>query len=131
MKLDTIDCATHLANPNKKISYLGKFLRKSKLDEVPQLWNVLQGNMSMVVPRPWLGKQQELINARDKYGIFKLKPGITGLAQINKIDMSEPKKLANIEMQMIKNYNLYYYFYYIFLTLIGNGFGDRIRKKNF
>ena len=127
MKIDTINCATHLVNPNK-VTFLGKFLRKTKLDELPQLWNVLKGNMSMVGPRPCLRSQKELITARDKYKIFKIKPGITGLAQINKIDMSEPKKLAEIELQMMKNYNLYFYFYYIFLTLIGNGTGDRVRK---
>ena len=128
MKLDTTNCATHLVNPNK-VTYIGKFLRKTKLDELPQLWNVLKGDMSMVGPRPCLLSQKELINAREKYGIYKIKPGITGLAQIRKIDMSNPEKLANLEKKMMKNYNLYYYFYYIFLTFIGTGYGDRIKKK--
>ena len=127
MKIDTNNCATHLVNPNK-ITNLGRFLRKTKLDEIPQLWNVLKGNMSMVGPRPCLITQKELIYAREKYGIYKIKPGITGLAQIKKIDMSDPEKLANIEKKMISNLTVFNYFYYIILTFIGTGFGDRVRK---
>ena len=127
MKINTNNCATHLVNPNK-ITKLGKFLRKTKLDEIPQLWNVFLGNMSMVGPRPCLTNQKELIDAREKYGIYEIKPGITGLAQIKKIDMSDPEKLANIEYKMMCNLTLFNYFYYIFLTFIGTGYGDRVRK---
>ena len=127
MKKGTNDCATHLVNPNK-ITKFGNFLRKTKIDEIPQLWNVLIGNMSMVGPRPCLLNQKELISIREKYGIYKIKPGITGLAQLKKIDMSDPEKLAIIEKKMIRNLSLFNYFYYIFLTLIGTGSGDRVRK---
>ena len=87
--------------------------------------------MSLVGPRPCLDNQKELILIRDQYEIFKMKPGITGLAQIKKIDMSNPEKLAKTEMQMKNCLNFNYYFYYIFLTFLGFGFGDRIKKNNF
>ena len=127
MSVGTGDYATHLVEPTN-ISKVGKFLRKTKLDELPQLWNVLKGEMSIVGPRPCLLNQKELIKARHKFKIYNTKPGITGLAQINGIDMSEPILLAKTEYKMIKNFNIFYYFYYIFLTLIGFGLGDRIKK---
>ncbi len=127
MKKNTNNCATHLVNPSK-VTFLGKILRKTKLDEIPQLFNVLMGQMSMVGPRPCLLNQKELIGARDKYGIYTMKPGITGLAQIKKIDMSQPERLAKLEMEMMKNFNFFYYIYYIFLTFIGFGSGDRVTK---
>ena len=125
MRIDTNNCATHLVNPNK-VTNIGRFLRKTKLDEIPQLWNVLKGEMSMVGPRPCLTNQKELITKRDNLMLYKMKPGITGIAQINKIDMSNPNKLVKIESKMMLNFNLYYYFYYIILTFVGIGFGDRI-----
>jgi len=130
MKIDTNNCATHLVNPSK-ITNFGRILRKTKLDELPQLWNVLKGDMSMVGPRPCLISQKELIIARDNYGLYKTKPGITGLAQIKKIDMSDPYKLARTELKMMKNFNIFYYFYYIFLTFIGSGSGDRVKTNIF
>lgn len=121
--------ATHLANPNT-ITKFGRFLRKSKLDELPQLWNVLVGDMSLVGPRPNLFNQEELIFERDKRGVYSVSPGITGLAQINKIDMSQPKLLAETDAKMIQDFNIVGYFKYIFLTIFGKGFGDRINKAN-
>ncbi len=105
----------------------GAFLRKTKLDELPQLINVLMGSMSLVGPRPNLFNQTELIEERDKLGVYDVTPGITGLSQINEIDMSTPKKLAEKDAEMIKNYNLSNYFRYIFATVGGKGQGDRVK----
>ena len=103
-------------------------MRKSKLDELPQLWNVFVGDMSLVGPRPNLFNQLELIEERDSRGVYSIRPGITGLAQINKIDMSTPKLLADTDAKMIQDLNVLTYFKYIFLTIFGNGFGDRINN---
>ena len=127
MNIGTGNYATHLVDP-RNISMLGKLLRKSKIDELPQLWNVLKGDMSMVGPRPCLISQQELIQARLKFNIFRVKPGITGLAQISRIDMSDPLLLAKTERKMLRNFNILSYFYYIFLTIIGFGLGDRVKE---
>ena len=127
MNIGTGNYATHLVDP-RNISMLGKFLRKSKIDELPQLWNVLKGDMSMVGPRPCLISQEELIQARLKFNIFRVKPGITGLAQISGIDMSDPLFLAKTERKMLRNFNILSYFYYIILTVFGFGLGDRVKK---
>lgn len=127
MHVNTKSVATHLANANS-ITPFGKFLRKSKLDELPQLINVLMGDMSLVGPRPNLFNQIELIEEREKLGVYNVRPGITGLAQINKIDMSTPKLLAETDAKMTQNLNLYNYFYYIIVTILGKGSGDRIRQ---
>jgi lipopolysaccharide/colanic/teichoic acid biosynthesis glycosyltransferase len=119
MPINTLSVATHLAR-NTNISPFGKFLRKTKLDEIPQLYNVLIGDMSLVGPRPCLFNQKRLINERKKRGIFKVKPGITGLAQVSGITMKNPKLLAKIDLKMLKQINLFYYFYYIFKTVILN-----------
>ncbi len=129
MKPDTASVATHLANPHQ-VTPFGRFLRRTKLDELPQLWNVLKGDMSLVGPRPCLFNQLELISERGKRGVFHVRPGITGLAQINGIDMSKPGLLAETDAKMIRELTLGKYFYYIFATLMGRGGGDRIRKKH-
>jgi lipopolysaccharide/colanic/teichoic acid biosynthesis glycosyltransferase len=125
MKLETKSVGTHLVDKTMLTNY-GKFIRKTKLDELPQLLNVLFGQMSLVGPRPNLPNQIELISCRDKYNVYSVRPGITGLAQINKIDMSSPIELAEMDAKMIYKYCLFDYFKYIFLTVFGKGFGDRI-----
>tara|TARA_Y100000589_G_scaffold140564_1_gene134279 strand:- start:3118 stop:3669 length:552 start_codon:yes stop_codon:yes gene_type:complete len=127
MPIGTGNYATHLVDPSN-ISLIGNVLRKTKIDELPQLWNVLKGDMSLVGPRPCLITQKELIKARLQFDIYNAKPGITGLAQIRGIDMSEPILLAKTERKMLRNFNLLSYFYYIFLTFFGLGFGDRVKK---
>lgn len=127
MHLQTESVATHFINENA-ITKWGSFLRKSKLDELPQLFNVLKGEMSFVGPRPNLLNQIELIEERGKRKIYDVRPGITGLSQIKKIDMSTPQLLAATDAMMIENLNSLRYFSYICLTLIGNGFGDRVHK---
>ena len=130
MSKGTRNCPTHLVD-SSRITYLGAFLRKTKLDEIPQLWNVLKGEMSFVGPRPCLPIQTELIKVRKELNVHLFLPGITGLAQVKGIDMSEPLLLAKTEYQMIRDFNLFYYFWFIFRTIIGNGFGDRVKKKTF
>ena len=107
---------THLIK-NIQLSSYGYFLRRTKLDEIPQLLNVLFGDMSLVGPRPCLFNQKKLINERKKRGVFKVRPGITGLAQISGINMKTPTLLAKTDQKMIKNMSLYNYFYYIFKTI--------------
>lgn len=126
MHVNTQDVATHLVQVSA-ITNWGSFLRKSKLDELPQLFNILYGDMSFVGPRPNLFNQNELIEEREKKGVYTIRPGITGLAQINKIDMSTPQLLAETDAKMIYHLNIYFYFKYIFLTVFGKGFGDRIK----
>ncbi|MDO3377810.1 sugar transferase [Geoalkalibacter halelectricus] len=79
MKVGTASVASHLAS-SSAITPLGNFLRRTKIDELPQLWNVLKGEMSLVGPRPNLFNQEELIAERDKLGVYAVRPGITGLA---------------------------------------------------
>ena len=98
MNVNTQSVATHLASA-ASITPFGSFLRKSKLDELPQLWNVLVGDMSLVGPRPNLLNQAKLIEERDSRGVYSVRPGITGLAQIHKIDMSTPQLLAETDAQ--------------------------------
>ena len=128
MRPDTVQIATHLANASA-VTALGKILRKIKVDELPQLWNVIKGEMSLVGPRPCLKNQTELIRARQKLGVFSVRPGITGLSQIRGIDMSEPDLLARMDAEMIKNMSIRKYFKYIFLTAIGCGRGDKVVVK--
>ena len=126
MHVNAPSVATHLASATS-ITPFGSFLRKSKLDELPQLCNVFVGDMSLVGPRPNLLNQEELIQERNSRGVYSVRPGITGLAQINKIDMSTPQRLAETDAKMIQEFNTFVYFKYILLTVFGKGFGDRIK----
>lgn len=128
MSINTKSVATHLISSNS-VTKLGGFLRKFKFDELPQLINVLKGDMSLVGPRPNLFNQKELIKKRSQKGIYDYLPGITGLAQISKIDMSNPEKLAKADAEMLNNLNAKKYFQYIFATLSGKGSGDRIKPN--
>ena len=93
MKLDTPhDTPTHLlANPEQYITKVGKILRKTSLDELPQLWNIAKGDMAVIGPRPALWNQFDLIEERDRYGVHQIKPGLTGWAQIHGRDELEIK----------------------------------------
>jgi O-antigen biosynthesis protein WbqP len=128
MRPDTASVASHLADPSA-ITPLGAFLRSSKLDELPQLWNVLKGEMSLVGPRPCLFNQVDLINERAVRAVFDIRPGITGLAQVNKVDMSTPKFLAETDARMLKELTVSSYFKYIFMTIGGKGSGDVVKAK--
>ena len=126
MRPNTASVATHLADASA-VTKLGHFLRRSKLDELPQLWNVLKGEMSLVGPRPCLFSQTELIDERESRGVFNARPGITGLAQIKGIDMSTPGLLAETDALMLKELDLRAYFTFILKTVTGSGRGDRIK----
>ncbi len=126
MSVDTKSVASHLAS-NASITKLGAFLRKTKIDELPQLINVLKGEMSLVGPRPNLFNQEELIKERDALGVYEVLPGITGLAQVQNIDMSTPKLLAETDKQMIDTLDIKSYFKYILMTVTGSGSGDAVK----
>tara|TARA_B110000483_G_C18145757_1_gene523395 strand:+ start:37 stop:597 length:561 start_codon:yes stop_codon:yes gene_type:complete len=117
MPINTRFAGTHLIK-DLKLTFFGKLLRSTKLDEIPQLFNVLLGDMSLVGPRPCLLNQKKLIIERKKKGVFKVKPGITGLAQISGVTMKTPTLLARTDLKMIKQISLSYYFYYILKTLL-------------
>jgi lipopolysaccharide/colanic/teichoic acid biosynthesis glycosyltransferase len=116
MKIKTLSKATHLVN-DENITKLGYCLRKFKLDELPQLINIIKGEMSLVGPRPCLVNQIKLINERKKKKVYNVRPGITGLAQIKSITMETPSLVAQMDSVMIKQLTLYNYLYYIVLTL--------------
>lgn len=126
MARDTQSVASHLAS-SSSITKFGQFLRKTKLDELPQLINVFIGDMSLVGPRPNLFNQTELIIQREALGIYKVLPGITGLAQVQNIDMSMPALLAKIDKEMIDSLTLKSYFKYIIMTITGSGAGDAVK----
>lgn len=126
MTKDTESVASHLAS-TANITTLGRFLRKTKIDELPQLWNVLKGEMSLVGPRPNLPNQIELIAEREKKDVYQVRPGITGLAQIQNIDMSTPELLAKTDQEMITSLSIRTYFGYLVKTVLGNGAGDAVK----
>mgnify|MGYP001179758727 CR=1 FL=1 len=127
MKKNTPSKASHLIDENS-VTRFGRIIRLLKLDELPQLINVLNGDMSLVGPRPCLPNQLELIKWREKYNLYNVKPGITGLSQIKGIDMSDPEKLAQSDFLMISRINQIYYFKYLLLTFFGKGRGDKVKK---
>ena len=110
MRIDTPkDCPTHLLeNPDRYITKVGRFLRKTSLDELPQIFNILRGDMSIIGPRPALWNQDDLVAERDKYNINSLKPGLTGWAQINGRD--ELPIPVKVEMDKIYYDNLCFRF---------------------
>lgn len=127
MRMDTAHVASHLAS-SAAITPLGAVLRRTKLDELPQLWNVLWGHMSLVGPRPGLFNQYELTAARAANGVYTARPGITGLAQVSNIDMSTPVLLAETDAHMLRDLSVANYFKFILMTVAGKGAGDRVQK---
>lgn len=105
MKMSTPhDMPTHLLeNPDQYITKVGKFLRKSSLDELPQIWDIFVGNMSIIGPRPALWNQDDLVAERDKYGANDVRPGLTGWAQINGRDELEIPVKAKLDGEYIEN----------------------------
>lgn len=128
MRQGTASVASHLVDATA-ITPFGAFLRRTKLDELPQLLNVIRGDMSLVGPRPCLFNQSELIIERSSRGVFVAKPGITGLAQLSNIDMSTPQLLAETDARMLQGLTVLTYFVYILMTVLGKGSGDRVHKK--
>lgn len=119
MRIDTPkDMPTHLlANPESYITPIGRFMRKTSLDELPQLFNILKGDMSIVGPRPALWNQDDLIAERDKYGANNIRPGLTGWAQINGRDEIEIPLKARLDGYYVKKESLVFDVYIIFRTV--------------
>ena len=108
MRIDTPkDCPTHLLeNPDQWITRVGKFMRRTSLDELPQIWQIFTGQMSIIGPRPALWNQYDLIEERDKYGANDVKPGLTGWAQINGRDELEIPLKAYLDGEYVQNISL-------------------------
>jgi len=111
--------ATHLlADPDAYLTPIGSFLRKSSLDELPQLWSVLMGDMSFVGPRPALFNQNDLIALRTQQGVHELVPGLTGWAQINGRDeLPIPQKVA-LDVEYLRNQSFWFDIKILFLTAL-------------
>jgi len=119
MQVETPVVATHLmANPDKYLSSFGGFLRRSSLDELPQLWSILKGDMSFVGPRPALFNQDDLIALRTEKGVDKLVPGLTGWAQVNGRDeLPIPEKVA-LDMVYMKRQSFWFDLKILWMTLL-------------
>ncbi len=122
----TANVGTHDVSQSS-ITPIGAFLRKTKLDELPQAWNILLNQMSLVGPRPCLPVQVTLIEERRRRGVLGNKPGISGLAQINNIDMSEPERLAKWDEKYIRTQSISLDFKIILATAFGSGQGDKTK----
>lgn len=126
MYLNTGDKPTHEVGASN-VTPIGAFLRRAKLDELPQLLNVIKGELSLVGPRPCLPSQTELIEARRREGVFEAVPGITGLAQIMGVDMSNPLKLALVDKDYVKTQSFLGDLRIMLATVTGAGMGvDRV-----
>lgn len=128
MAVGTRQAGTHEVS-SASITTAGAFLRRTKLDELPQVINLLKGQLRLVGPRPGLPVQEQLYNARQAMGVFAIKPGITGWAQIHDVDMSDPEKLARWDADYIAMRGLLMDLKIIVATGIGRGKGDRILSK--
>lgn len=129
MKIGNASTLSHLVDPSG-ITSVGRILRRYKIDEIPQLWNVFKGEMSLVGPRPGLPCHQTLTKARENLDLFRFRPGITGLSQVNNIDMSTPEALARSDSAMMSSFTLKKYFYYILISATGKGRGDSALINN-
>lgn len=119
MLIDTPAMATHLLpEPKRFLTPVGSFLRKSSLDELPQLWSVLKGDMSFVGPRPALFNQDDLIKLRTEKGVHMLKPGITGWAQINGRDELPIPEKVKLDTAYLHKYSLFFDLKIIALTVL-------------
>lgn len=125
MRIDTAEAPSHEV-AGSSVTRFGHFLRRTKLDELPQLWNVLMGDMSFVGPRPCLPSQVELIEARRTRGLFAIRPGITGVAQVAGVDMSDPERLAALDATYLNDMSLSRDISLILATVFGAGRGDRV-----
>lgn len=125
MSVGTVSAGTHEVSA-AAVTPLGRSLRRLKLDELPQLWNVLIGDMSLVGPRPGLPQQVELREARRARGLYAVRPGVTGPGQVAGVDMSEPERLAILDATFANRPTITAYIKYVLLTVVGRGQGDRI-----
>ncbi len=119
MRVDTPAVATHLLdNPGQFLTPIGSFLRKSSLDELPQLWSILKGEMSIVGPRPALFNQHDLIALRSQHGVDKLLPGLTGWAQINGRDELPIPQKVKLDVEYLNNQSLVFDMKILFMTIL-------------
>jgi len=128
MFVETQNLGTHQVS-QAAVTKVGRFLRRTKLDELPQLWNLLKGEMSLIGPRPCLPSQTELIRERKQKNILSIKPGITGFAQVNDIDMSDPYELANWDSRYLKLCSIAFDLKILKSTFLGGGQGDKVNNK--
>lgn len=124
----TGDVPSHMAGPGS-VTRLGRILRATKIDELPQIINVIAGQMSFVGPRPCLPSQTDIITRRLERCVFDARPGITGLSQINQIDMSDPDRLVEMDEIYCARQSIIYDIRIIIKTLSGRGFGDPALRK--
>ena len=119
MQVDTPAVATHLLdNPDQFLTPVGSFLRKSSLDELPQLWSIVHGDMSFVGPRPALFNQDDLVALRTQYGVHKLVPGLTGWAQINGRDELPIPDKVKLDVEYMQQQSFFMDIKIIFLTFV-------------
>lgn len=119
MRVDTPAVATHLlSNPEQFLTPIGSFLRRSSLDELPQLWSILKGDMSFVGPRPALFNQDDLVSLRARYGVDKMTPGLTGWAQINGRDELPIPDKVQLDVEYMKRQSFWFDLKIIFLTFL-------------
>lgn len=128
MAKGTKQAATHEINQST-VTKAGSFLRKFKLDELPQIFNILKGEMSLVGPRPGLVIQEQLKEERQKRGVLEVIPGITGFAQVNGVDMSDPIRLAEVDRYALATRSIPQMFKILIRTVFGGGRGDRTRSS--
>lgn len=126
MSADTKSVATHEVAASS-VTPLGKFLRASKFDELPQIVNLLRNEMTLIGPRPCLPQQEELIHERSDRGVYAIAPGISGFAQVNGIDMSNPVRLAQQDAIYLNTQSLIGDIKLLLRTLVGGGSGDKVR----
>lgn len=130
LKLRTMPVGTRQAPsheiPSSAVTPVGRRLRRLKLDELPQLWNVLKGEMSFVGPRPCLPTQEHLVAERRSRGLYAIRPGITGVAQVMGVDMSDPVRLAALDATYLEDMSLRADLRLILATVAGAGKGDRV-----
>lgn len=130
LKLRTMSLGTPVAGSHEvsaaAVTSIGRVLRRLKLDELPQLWNVIRGEMSLVGPRPGLPIQLDLLEARRRHAVYAVRPGVTGPGQVAGVDMSRPELLAELDGTYACQPTVKAYLRYIWMTLIGHGRGDRV-----
>lgn len=124
MRQGTVQAGTHEVSQTS-VTSIGRFLRGTKLDELPQVWNILKNEISLIGPRPGLPVQKDLFEARQSWGVFDVKPGISGLAQVNNIDMSDPDKLARWDARYVALQSLVLDVKITLATVRGGGQGDK------
>lgn len=127
MWCDVRQAGTHEMSADA-ITPLGRLMRRAKIDELPQIWNILRGEMSLVGPRPCLPSQRKLVELRANLGVLRVRPGITGLAQVQGVDMSDAERLAQLDARYIRTRSARLDIEIIFKTLRGSGSQDYVRQ---